>query len=151
MSLAGFATLDAYAVDADLGGVILPVADLCNLVALKLFAFDDRGDRTTKDLEDLAFILEHATDALHDRVFEELDGPELIARPYEEYGALLLGRDLRIRFDDAAGERLAAIARRAARRVPSLPGAFRASSSERTEDLVQRFNALEAGILATDG
>jgi predicted nucleotidyltransferase len=137
--------------DRGVGGVILPVADLCNLVALKLFAFTDRGDHTTKDLEDLTFILEHATDALHDRVFEELDGHILIARPYEQYGALLLGRDLRIRFDDAACERLAAIARRAARRVPSLPGAFRASSSERSEDLVQRFNALAAGVLATDG
>jgi len=150
MSLAGFTTLDAHAIDADLGGVILPVADLCGLVALKLFAFDDRGDRTTKDLEDLAFILEHATDALHDRAFQELDGHELIARPYEEYGALLLGRDLRTRFDDTAHERLAAIVRRAAQGLPVLPGMFRASP-ERSADLLQRFDALEAGLLATDG
>lgn len=151
MSLAGFAMLDAHAVDADLGGVILPVADLCDLVALKLFAFDDRGNQTIKDLEDLAFIVEHATEALHDRVFEDLDAEALIDRPYEDYGALLLGRDLRDRFDDTTRERLAAIVRRAARRVPSLPGVFRASSPGRTDDLLERFSALEAGILAGDG
>jgi len=150
MSLAGFTTLDAHAENADLGGVILPVADLCDLVALKLFAFNDRGDRTTKDLEDLAFILEHATDALHDRAFQELDGSELVARPYEEYGALFLGRDLRARIDDTARERLAAIVRRAAQGVPSLPRMLRASS-ERSADLLERFDALEEGLLATDG
>jgi predicted nucleotidyltransferase len=151
MTLAGFGTLDERAVDADLGGVILPVADLCDLVALKLFAFNDRADRTTKDLEDLVFILEHATDALHDRAFKELDSSELIAQPYEEYGALLLGHDLRVRFDGPTRERLVSIARRAARRVPSLPALHRGSSSDQPDALDRRFAALEAGLLATDG
>ena len=41
MSLAGFTTLDVHAVDADLGGVILPVADLCDLVNGRLSCSSD--------------------------------------------------------------------------------------------------------------
>lgn len=151
MSLAGFATVDANAVDADLGGVVLPVADLCDLVALKLFAFDDRADRTTKDLEDLAFILEHAREVLHGRIFDEFDRSELNARPYAEYGPLLLGRDLRDRFEGDDRGRLAAIVRRAAQRAPSLPGINRASLPERSDELIRQFAALEGGLVGTDG
>ena len=56
----------------------------------------------------------------------------------------------RARFDDTACGRLASIVRRAAQGVQSLPHMFRASP-ERSADLLERFDALEAGLLATDG
>lgn len=74
LSVEGFDTLTAHVVHVSVGGVTVAVADLPALVALKLFAHDDRADHTRKDLEDLVFILRHATDSLGDRVFNELDG-----------------------------------------------------------------------------
>lgn len=149
MSLAGFSTLDAHARNTDLGGVVLPVVDLCHLVALKLFPFAERRTQTLKDLEDLAFILEHATDALHDRVFADLDGDELLELPYAAYGPRLLGRDLGERFGAPDRERLASIAREAGEQVPRLPGMWRDSGEARVDALARAFEVLAAATVQT--
>lgn len=62
-------------------------------IALKLLAYADR--QASKDLQDVAFILDHGTEIAGARVFEELYG-ELADEglSYPEAGPYLFGRDL---------------------------------------------------------
>lgn len=146
MSMEGFDAVREHAVPTNIDGVIFSVADLPDLVALKLFAYADRRNRSTKDLEDLVFILRHATDALMDRVYDELSEDDLIGHPYYDYGPLLLGIDIHDRCDPVSLDRLRSIARDAARRIPALPGMSRRDGADGAAELRRRFDAFEAGI-----
>lgn len=147
MSMAGFATIEAHATEEDLGGIVLHVADLPSLVALKLFAYADRSHWTSKDLEDLIHILDHATEVLFDRVYKELGG-DLASTDYANYGALLLGLDLRTRLDDATLKRLLTIVRSSILRAPAYPELSRTAAPRRLDldTAIQRFEALAAGM-----
>lgn len=146
MSLDGFDAVAEHAIHEDVDGVVFAVADLPDLVALKLFAYADRRHHTTKDLEDLVFILRHATDALAHRVFDELSADDLIEHPYENYGPLLLGIDISRRHDRGTLDRLRGIAHDAARRIPVLPGMPRHDGAVAASELSRRFDAFATGI-----
>lgn len=92
MSVRGFEAAFEYAERIDLAGEEMRVATPAWHVALKLAAYADR--RAEKDLSDLNYILEHATNAFSERVFDEL--AELLADDlsYDEAGPYLIGQDL---------------------------------------------------------
>lgn len=95
MSMDGFGSADAHGELRDVAGVRLRVANLPGLVALKLFAFRDRGtDPRSSDLGDLDYILSNASGALEKRVYTELFPAQLVALDYPELGPYLLGRDV---------------------------------------------------------
>lgn len=78
--------------------------DLCirvitipSMVVLKVFAHHDRGHETTKDLEDVTFLMEHYLEigSNEERIFDELS--PLLADgtlSYDAAGPYLLGRDV---------------------------------------------------------
>lgn len=81
--------------DVEIAGGRIRVARLRWLVALKLFAFRDRGAQTLHDLEDVDIMLRHATEALQERVFEELAADLATGRlDFDTAGAFLIGMDL---------------------------------------------------------
>lgn len=86
----------------------LLVVDIPAFVALKLFAWGDRRERTSKDLDDIDFILKHYSN--DERVYEEL--AEELADGEIEYldaGIYLLGEDIREVFRDETIRQLNAI------------------------------------------
>ena len=64
------------------------------LVALKVFAFRDRGGRARRDLQDVEMILSNATDVMQDRIFGEIAQLLEEGLAFAEAGPLLLGMDL---------------------------------------------------------
>lgn len=77
----------------------LQIVNLPALIVLKLFAWNDRGGRTKKDLTDIDFILEYYSDDA--RVYEELT--QELAEGQIEYldaAIYLLGQDIRKIFRD---------------------------------------------------
>lgn len=93
VSVAGLSAAEEHSRFRDIGTLRIRVVSLPGLVALKLFAFNDRHVDGGKDLQDLLFILTGATDELQDRVFNELS-PELTEMDYAQLGPYLLGRDM---------------------------------------------------------
>ncbi|MBW4422059.1 MAG: nucleotidyl transferase AbiEii/AbiGii toxin family protein [Myxacorys californica WJT36-NPBG1] len=70
------------------------VVDTPAFVVLKLFAWSDRRGRTSKDLDDIDFILKHYSD--DQRVYEELAEELATGRlEYLEAAIYLLGQDIR--------------------------------------------------------
>lgn len=93
MSAIGFDAAYEHATTFTLEDETIYVATLPWHVALKLIAYGDR--RAEKDLRDLDFMLQHATEVLIDRVFDELGDHLADERlTYEEVGAYLIGSDL---------------------------------------------------------
>ncbi len=93
MSVLGFDVALEQAEEIDVAGWRLKVASLPWHIALKLIAFSDR--RLEKDLLDISFILEHATDVQIDRLYDALASEfadDVI--DYDEAGAYLIGLDL---------------------------------------------------------
>lgn len=95
-----------------------------------------------KDLEDLVFILRHATESLEDRVFAELDGATLSEHAYPDYGPRLVGIELRRRLDGPQLHRLRAIVRAAGQRAADLPSAYRGEGADGPMETSRRFEAL---------
>lgn len=97
MTVFGFSDALENAVELNIApGLTLPVASVPLLVALKLFAFDDRKDRTKRDLSDVWHIIENYS---VDGRESELYDPPLSAIVAEEFdwnhaGPLLLGCDV---------------------------------------------------------
>ena len=146
LSVEGFDELSAHVVLVAIGSIKIAVADLPALVALKLFAFDDRAEHTRKDLEDLVFMLRHATESLEDRVFSELDSTILSEYAYLDYGPLLLGIELRRRLASASLHRLRAIVRAAGQRAVDLPAVYRGEGADGPVETSRRFEALWVGL-----
>ncbi len=146
LSMEGFDSLADHAVVVRVGSVTVAVADLPHLVALKLFAFADRADHTAKDLEDLVYILRHATDALRSRVFDALSSEALMEYSYLDYGPLLIGLELSRRLDRTALDRLRSIVPIAANRATRLPAVHRGEGADGPEEASRRFDALMLGL-----
>ncbi|MBW4542375.1 MAG: nucleotidyl transferase AbiEii/AbiGii toxin family protein [Myxacorys chilensis ATA2-1-KO14] len=70
------------------------VVDTPAFVVLKLFAWSDRREKTTKDLSDIEFILKHYSDdeRVYEELVEELSTGEL---EYQDAAIYLLGQDIR--------------------------------------------------------
>jgi predicted nucleotidyltransferase len=93
MNVLGFHAAFQNAEEIEIAGEYVRVATPPWHVALKLFAYADRGQE--RDLTDIAFILDHATEAFSARVFEELSdelADEVLG--YDSAGPYLLARDL---------------------------------------------------------
>jgi predicted nucleotidyltransferase len=99
MNVAGFDEALQHASIQTIDDLELQVVDTPALVALKLFAWGDRGERTRKDLDDIDFILKNYSD--DERVYEELID-ELVNGDIEYIDApiYLLGQDIRKIFRD---------------------------------------------------
>ena len=93
MSVLGFHSAYYHGQSIQLNGQVLKVVTIPWHVALKLMAYKDR--KLEKDLFDIHFILEHATEVFSERVFDELADALAEGRlDYDQAGAFLLGRDL---------------------------------------------------------
>lgn len=146
MSMAGFAAIDAHVIDERVGDDILRVPHPSVLVALKIFAYADRSTQTLKDLEDLCTILQHATDLFHDRAFKEL-GDAVADYDYPDYGPLLIGRDIRARFDEHTLTMLLTIVRTKILRAPDYSDLYRARSRQvEPEEAIRHFGTLITGM-----
>jgi predicted nucleotidyltransferase len=99
MNVAGFDEALQHASIETIDGLELQVVDTPALVALKLIAWGDRGERTRKDLDDIDFILKNYSD--DERVYEELID-ELVNGDIEYIDApiYLVGQDIRKIFRD---------------------------------------------------
>ena len=150
LSLKGFLAADATATETTVGGVVVRVPTLPSLVALKLEAWCDRGPSESKDLEDLVFVLEHATEALGDRVFDELDGDVIAAVPYDGLGAFLLGRDLRTTVGRDHAARLGSIVTGSVLFAPDYRALGRVVGGSHLEVTVRRFETFCRGLLGED-
>jgi predicted nucleotidyltransferase len=127
------------------------VTSLPWLVALKLFAWLDR--QATKDLDDLAFMLHYASDAVGDKIYEATVPDEL---PFETRGAFVLGYDLGQQALDQEKQRLEAMLQSLLQSPEYLVLSRLASRSltEREhraflEGMVRRFEALRLGLHST--
>lgn len=93
------------AVQVDIGtGLIVNVASIPALAALKLLAWNDRGLIDGKDAQDLFFLLKHYHEAgnidrLYDEAFALLEG---CGHDVELAGAALLGYDTKLIVEDMA-------------------------------------------------
>ncbi len=94
MNVSGFDEALSNAKNIDITDDLeIKVIDIPAFVVLKIFAWDDRKDRTKKDLEDIDFILSNYED--DNRVYEEL--AEELADGVVEYldaSIYLLGQDI---------------------------------------------------------
>lgn len=112
ISAEGIATADAHSETSDPFGVEVRVASLPSLILLKIYAFRDRAPRgIRKDLDDLVYIFENASDALHERIYGEL-GEIVSEQDYDENGPFLLGADVASIVDLAEREKVEAIVER---------------------------------------
>jgi predicted nucleotidyltransferase len=75
----------------------IPVATVSTIALLKMVSYLDRPHDRDRDLGDLAYVLEHYAEAGDDRRFSS-DVLEA-GVTYEQTGAFLLGRDLRVFVD----------------------------------------------------
>ena len=147
ISLDGFNSADAHGELRDVAGIQLRVANLPGLIALKLFAFRDRGtDPRSSDLGDLAYILSNASNALQERVYIELSPAQLEALDYPELGPYLLGRDVArtVSRDEAAS--LSVILDTRVLVTPDYALLSRAARSPDLEGTVARFRAFKQGL-----
>lgn len=145
MSLDGLETADANSVQVAVDDATVRVASLPSLVALKLFAHRDRAAREPKDLLDLVYMLEHATDALQSKVFQELGG-ELVELEYDEAGPYLLGRELAAITSPSERETLVSIIDERILVPPRYAALVRVMRATDLEDVVRRFRALRRGM-----
>ncbi|HEX7004325.1 MAG TPA: nucleotidyl transferase AbiEii/AbiGii toxin family protein [Trueperaceae bacterium] len=94
MNVLGFDEAFQHAEEVELAGERIMVATPPWHVALKLFAYSDRA--AERDLADIEFILENATEVLSERVFDELSSELADGHlQYDETGPYLLACDLR--------------------------------------------------------
>ena len=147
MSLAGFEVAAAHGELHTVAGVQLRVVNLPGLVALKLFALRDRVlDPSSTDLADLAYILSNASDALAERVYEELE-PVLLERlDYKELGPYLLGRDVASIFGPDEVTLLLGIIDRYVLTPPDYAALSRTVSSAEVEGAIVHFGAFGRGL-----
>jgi predicted nucleotidyltransferase len=89
LSVLGFDTALRYAEQISLDEQTLTVTSLPWLVGLKLFAWADR--QAHKDLDDLAFMLQYASEVVGEQIYEATVPDDL---PFEARGAFVLGYDL---------------------------------------------------------
>jgi predicted nucleotidyltransferase len=95
MCVLGFEAARAHRETHELAGVHVDVASLGGLLILKLYALRDRLHQAgATDLRDIDYVLENASVALHDRVFDELPPEVLRELDYTELGPRLLALDV---------------------------------------------------------
>ena len=145
MSLEGLGTADQNSVEVSVDNRTVRVASLPSLIALKLFAHRDRADREPKDLGDLIYILEHATDALEARLVPELRG-ELAELEYDEAGPYLLGRELGAIAPTSEREALLRILDSQILVSPHYSALTRMMRSDGLQRAVRQFSALRKGL-----
>ena len=93
MSVLGFQLAYEHAEQISINGHTLKLASLPWHLALKLIAYGERA--LEKDLFDINFMLEQATEVFSERIFDELaDELASEALSYNEAGSFLLGKDL---------------------------------------------------------
>lgn len=148
MSLDGLETADQNSVLVAVDDMTVRVASLPSLVALKLYAHRDRADRERKDLGDLVYILEHVTEALKDRVFDELGG-ELAELEYDEAGPYLLGRKLAVMTPASERDALLHIVETRILVPPLYRALIRVMGSGHLDRAIRQFAALRSGLIDT--
>jgi predicted nucleotidyltransferase len=151
LSVLGFDTALRYAEQISLDEQTLTVTSLPWLVGLKLFAWADR--QAYKDLDDLAFMLQYASEVVGEQIYEATVPDEL---PFEARGAFVLGFELGQQALAQERQRLEAILQ-ALLQPPEYLVLSRLASRSLTEReqrsfmevTVRRFEALELGLRLT--
>jgi predicted nucleotidyltransferase len=151
LSVLGFDTALRHAEQILLEEQTLTVTSLPWLVGLKLFAWADR--QAYKDLDDLAFMLQYASEVVGEQIYEATVPDDL---PFEARGAFVLGYDLGQQALAQEGQRLEAILQTLLQSPEYLVLSRLASRSltereHRTllEVTVRRFEALRLGLQST--
>ncbi|OOF30541.1 hypothetical protein [Salinivibrio proteolyticus] len=97
MTVAGFQEAYDAALSIELGqGDIIKVASLAGLTLLKLIAWQERGNESSKDASDFLTILLEYQHVQADRLWEPYIPAERLEYDTERQGAFLLGYDLRM-------------------------------------------------------
>ncbi|MBB1631947.1 nucleotidyl transferase AbiEii/AbiGii toxin family protein [Cupriavidus sp. UME77] len=97
MNVAGYPEVAEAAEQVEVAeGLVVNVASLSGLALLKLFAWQDRWEESTKDADDLLTLMRAYTDAGNfDRIFELADDVLTeLGYDTDDAGALLLGKDI---------------------------------------------------------
>lgn len=146
MSLDGLASADAHAERLVRRGVDVRVVNLPNLLALKLFAYRDRHGQTSKDIDDLIYIFSNSSDALSDRVYNELDGEVIQRLDYEQLGPYLLGRDTALVIASSEQAALTEIIDGRLLTAPDYIALSRMARGMQLERLIAHFEAFRSGL-----
>ncbi|SIN74730.1 hypothetical protein [Salinivibrio sp. ES.052] len=103
MTVAGFHEAYYAALSIDLGqGDIIKVASLAGLTLLKLIAWQERGNESSKDASDFLTILLEYQHIQADRLWEPYIPAERLEYDTERQGAFLLGYDLKMILSEPA-------------------------------------------------
>jgi predicted nucleotidyltransferase len=145
LSLDGLAVADEQGQLLNVDGIQIRVTNLANLIALKMYALNDRPVERLKDLEDLVFVLENASTALQDRVFDEL-GPELAELEFDDTGPYLLGKDVAGAVSLAESDALTGILDTLILRPPDYRLLSLLKSDSSLELSIDRFDAFRRGL-----
>ncbi len=147
MSMRAFATIDARTTKSALGGIVVRVPALADLVALKVVAYEARRHETSKDLEDLVFILSEATRALTPDIYDRLDPGIVESLAYEDLGPYWLGNEQARHVGRDGAADLAATVQLFILDGPAYVALGRVTGHEGLDNAVARFVSLCAGLL----
>ncbi len=148
MSLDGLASADSSATALEGFGVDVRVVNLPHLIALKLFAYRDRHAETTKDIDDLVYILTNASDAFQSRLYDELPGEAIQELDYAQLGPYLLGLDVASLITAAERESLTDLLEQYLITPPDYRALSGIARGERLELSIACFEAFRSGLVA---
>lgn len=147
MSMEGFESANAHGELHNIAGVQLRVVNLPGLIMLKLFAFRDRGVKLrSNDLGDLNYILSNASDALLERIYEELTSALLETLDYHQLGPYLLGSDVSETVLRDEAERLITILNKYVLAAPDYVLLSRTIRPPNLEGTIACFEAFKRGL-----